>query len=310
MKTKILFAALLLSILLSNCKKDISQNQSDNYSSLQDFYSKNKPRLKTYTISGVSGGTFITSHGTKVKVPANCFLSTSGTPITSNVEIKFKDLLTKSEMLLSDMSTTYLGRPLKSGGEFFIQAIVDNAPVLIASGKNIEIDLNANLTGGFDTINVQQPFILKQDSVAQPIWAPTNLGTLTNYQSQYVFSLYQFSNPVDSGTWCNSDNASYFNSFPTTTLTLIPSNNTGTDTDVFLIFKNVNSMVHVYKVNQNYPYLYAPVGLQCTAVAISELNGKLYSSFVPKTISANQTINLNLTETTTQIFRTAIDALN
>ena len=48
-------------------------------------------------------------------------------------------------------------------------------------------------------------------------------------------------------------------------------------------------MVHVYSNGSNFPYAFAPIGLQCTLVAIGEKDGSLYSCFKPITITNNMT---------------------
>lgn len=70
-------------------------------------------------------------------------------------------------------------------------------------------------------------------------------------------------------------------------------------------------MVHVYNdVGNAFPYNYAPVGLPCTVVAIGVKDGKVYSSFTPITISANQTVSFSMSETTTADFKSQLAALN
>jgi hypothetical protein len=311
MKTNILLVVFACTIIFSSCDMEDPFHQTDNYTSLTDFYAKKKPVLQSYTINSTTGGSFTSPQGTVVTIPPNCFITESYLPVTGEVVIKFKDLFKKSDMLLSDISTTSFGRPLKSGGEFFIQAFADNDPVLIGFNKKINVALPVNQTGGIDTMNMQKAFVLKDTANANvAMWDTTSIGSLTTTTSNYVFSLYQFSSPVKSGTWCNSDNAGFFNAYPQTTLTLVPGTNTSSTPDVFLIFKTVNTMIHVYRNGMNYPYQYAPVGLECTAVAISEKDGKLYSAFVPVTITANKTVDLNLTETTTDVFIAALNALN
>ena len=77
------------------------------------------------------------------------------------------------------------------------------------------------------------------------------------------------------------------------------------------MFTNVNSLVHVYNGGgSDFPYNYAPIGLQCTIMAIGAKDEKLYSSFTPITISAGQTVNFTLSETTDAAFKTQLNALN
>ena len=69
-------------------------------------------------------------------------------------------------------------------------------------------------------------------------------------------------------------------------------------------------MIHVYENGGDYPYNYAPVGLNATVVAVGMKDGKLYSSFTDITIAANQTVNLGLTETNETSFKSSLTALN
>jgi len=129
--------------------------------------------------------------------------------------------------------------------------------------------------------------------------------------SSYVFSFYQFSSPEDSGTWCNSDDPTFFSSYTQTSLALNPADNPDTfQTDVFLVFNNLNSMIHVYRFMNDFSYAYAPVGVQATVVATGVKEGKLYSSFVPITIGMNQVINFTLSQTTTSEFKVHLNSLN
>jgi hypothetical protein len=219
-------------------------------------------------------------------------------------------------MLFSNMPTmTALGYPLKSGGEFFIKAMATNSALILASGQKITINQPASLTGGVDSLNRQLPFILGVDTTGFHSdfgWIPTIYDSVDNIANKYVFSMYQFNSPVEAGSWCNSDNSSYFSAYTQTTLTLVPNDNFNTySTDVFLIFKNTSSMVHVYYDYINsFPYTYAPQGLQCTLVAIGIKNGILYSSFVPITISSNLSVHFSLSPTTTSAFTSQLKALN
>jgi hypothetical protein len=141
-------------------------------------------------------------------------------------------------------------------------------------------------------------------------WRPAKNALDTTLNS-YIMRLYEFGNPVSEGTWCNSDNSAYFSAYPQTVLTIHPTVDANTyGMDMFLVFKNINSMIHLYSDGTNYPYYYAPVGLEATVVATGLKDGKLYSSFTDITISANQTVNVGLTETNEESFKTKLRALN
>ena len=284
---------------------------ADHYASVPAFLTAHKAPVQTYTMNGNTGGNFTTPQGTIVTVPPNAFVTQSNTAVTGAVTIYFKDIYTKSEMVLSDMPTMLFGgAPLVSGGEFFIKATSNNAAVQLAPGKKITV---AQPNAVNDTANAMQPFVIAPDSVMPngDGWHNSATDSINYVAGYYMFSLYQFTTPVDSGSWCNSDNSSYFSAYPITTLTLQPDEAINTyHTQVFLLYTNLHSMVHVYDNGTNFPYYYAPQGLSCTVVATGVNNGALYSAFVPITIGMNQTVHFSLQQTTTSDFLTALDALN
>jgi hypothetical protein len=319
MKTNIKFLSglLILTLLFYSCKKDKKNdhtptNNQQNYTSLTDFYKKNGVKKQVYRIDASTGGSFTSPKGTVVTVPANCFVTAGNVPASGEVTIEFKDIYSKSDMLLSDVPTNFFdGTPLKSGGEFFINALLDDQPLQIAAGMNIQVEQPLN--GLAQDTAMQAMILLPKDTIqggnngGGGWYIDPNSDLLWN-SSSYVFTLYQFDTNNGAGTWCNSDNSSYFQAYPTTSLTVNKIN--GYNMDVFLVFKNVSSMVHVYENGNEYPYSAAPLGFECTVVAIGVKEGKLYASFNPVTITSNLSINPVFVEISTEDFKTQINALN
>lgn len=302
--------------VLSSCDKNDLPITPDNYSSTYDVFIKNAPKKLIYTISGTTGGNFTTPQGTVVTIPPNCFISPTGTPITSNINIEFIDIYKKRDMLFADKQTTLIsGELLKSGGEFFIRALYNDSSLSIAVGKNIKVEQPAALTGGIDPANPMQPFFQFPPNPYMPVinaWTPLTgndtVNTLANY---YIFSLYNFASPADSGTWCNSDNSSYFTGISQTTFTAIPNDSISVyGTQAFLLFKNISSMVHIYDWQSKFEYSFAPIGLECSFVAVGVKDGELYSSFIPTTLTNNHSLNFSLLKTTTQEFKARLDSLH
>ena len=314
MKKTLVIIVSVLALTLSFCKKskvaetpaELSPVTIDNYASLNDFYAKNGVALQTFTVNAADGGSFISSKGTTVNIPANAFSPASGI-----ITIEFKDIYKKSEMLLSNMTTQYYsGLPLISAGEFFIKALGNNVATDISLGKKIEVLQPLGIKQQADT--AMRPLVAINDSAKRinALWMPNPNFQLLSNSSGYVFSLFKFSSPISNGTWCNSDNPSFFTGYTQTKLTIHP-NKSDYINDVFLVFKNINSMVHVYATSTgDYVYNYAPQGLECTLVVLAVKDGKIYSSFTPIYIGAKQTVNFDVTETTTADFKTALNALD
>lgn len=312
MKKLILSIVLTTSLAIYSCKKESSPESepvkpvnTDNYLSAADFYLKNGVPLQTFTINGSTGGSFISTQGTTVNIPANAFAN-GGEIMT----VEFKDIYKKSDMLFSNMPTqTIYNLPLKSAGEFFLKVSnSSNIPVALAPAKAITV-----LQPFIDPMDKDMNgFVMLKDTFlgGNGGWSSNPSYTLIANAASYVFSFYSFGYPLSNGTWCNSDNSSYFGSFTQTTLTIQP-NQSGQYTDIFLVFKNISSMVHVYKWGgSDFVYTFAPVGLECTIVALDVRDGKLFSAFTPITISPNLKIKFDLKETTTEIFKAAVKALD
>ncbi|HTA62626.1 MAG TPA: hypothetical protein VK835_09230, partial [Bacteroidia bacterium] len=232
MKTisKLFFIAIVISIV--SCKKDIKTAPptpaAASYNTIWDFFPNMGVALQVYTINAGTGGSFTSPQGTSVTIPANAFLTSSHVPVTGNVIIQFKDIYKKSDMFLENMPTQlYNSAPLKSGGEFFINPIQNNASLILASGKKITVSQPASLTGGVNAAFPQQAYLWKdtimratnctvcpQYMAIVPIWSLANTDTVQTIAQNYIFSLYprydSSSTTNNSGTWCNSDNASYF----------------------------------------------------------------------------------------------------
>jgi hypothetical protein len=320
---KIVCAAIIAIItILFGCEKKATpqpspspsspSGNSDSYSSMADFFAKNGVAMQSYTINAGTGGSFTTPQGTVVTIPANAFMNGSYHLITGNVTINFKDIYKKSDMLLSNMPTNMVnGAPLKSAGEFFIKAVHGNDTVQLTQKITIKQPFNS-----LPADTMMKPFVQNNGVfIAGQGWVPADtLATVSRdlSLSDYVFSLYSLQSPVDSGTWCNSDNSYFFSAFPQTSLTLQETDSVSKyNTYVFLVFKGLNSMVHVYNGSGNtFPYAYAPQGLDCTVVAVGVKGGTVYSSFTPITIGSNQTVNFSMSATTTADFEAALAALN
>src|SRR4249919_1283250 len=97
----ILFSCIVLFI---SCSKDKTYNagngNADHYTSMQDFYNDNGVKPQFFTVNAASGGSFTSLKGSVVTIPSYAFINSSGDTITGNVTIEFKDIYTKSDMLL------------------------------------------------------------------------------------------------------------------------------------------------------------------------------------------------------------------
>jgi len=207
------------------------------------------------------------------------------------------------------MEGTFDSRLMKSAGMFFIKAMQGNVAVQLAAGHKI---------------SVRQPFFgLPGDTAMIPMstfsgdslfmgWFP-NIDTLTITALNYIYDFYRFNSPLGSGSWLNTDNPTFFSAYSQTPIVLHPLDSFSSyKMEVYLLFKAVNTVVHIYYDNGNngFNYPYAPLGTECTAVSFGVKDGKLYASFTPMVISDNLSLDFSLSETTTEAFKANLESLN
>lgn len=320
--TTIFYSSLICCFFLfCACKKDVvTETHLNNivvYDSTADFHIKNQARTQNFTIDASLGGEFIGEKGTKVIVSPYSFATTKGDTIKGKINFEFIEIYLKSEMLLSDKPTSMFvdinakGKPntspLKSAGEFFIRPTSDSGFVVLK--KEIRVEQPALVID-----NKMKPFVekvLPKDTAQGLNWIRTNSDSIYIYPQKYVYRLFSFASQNNQGTWCNSDNADYFPVINQVAITLKQTDDFKLyKTDVFLVFKNVTSMVHVYNDGIDFPYNYAPNNEPCTLVAVGIKDGKIYASFLPIVITSGAVFNFSMTETSEEEFKSKLKALD
>jgi hypothetical protein len=284
------------------------------YTTLSAFLTANAVRIETFNLDATTGGSFTSAKGTNVTINPNILVDLNGNPATGNVKVDFRDIYAKSDMLLSDMpSILASGAPLKSAGEFFIKITQNNNPLDLAAKKSITISQPNK--SGFTDFDMR-PFIFEKSSaitgwISAPKDSLSNGDSLGIGETDYIFPFHKFSFPLNDGTWGNSDNATYFAKYPQTVLTIVPDFNIGDyDMNIYLLFKGINTNIHVYKNSGLFTYNYVPVGLSCTIVAVAIRDKKLNSSFTDITIGSNQITHVPISETKVQDFINKVKSLD
>lgn len=80
--------------------------------------------------------------GTRLNIPAAAFANKKGVPLPNGtVKIVLREYYTYADILAAKLSTTSGGTPLVSGGMVHLQAEAFGAPVKIAAGKSIQLDM-------------------------------------------------------------------------------------------------------------------------------------------------------------------------
>jgi hypothetical protein len=287
MKNSICLCTLVI-VLLTACGPDKSYvDDGEIHTSLTDFYSSNRTTVQTFSVSSSSGGVATTSHGAIIHLPANGFVTSEGTPVTGNVDISVKEIVTPAEMILNNMPTMSGGLPLESGGEFHITVTKGNQRLKLAPGNllRIEIPDRSNVS-----MSNMQVFNGKANSRGEVDWtANNNPGNFVVRDSMMFAKSSLF---CDSIEWINCDK---FINEPTVRFDVYPGNAPSNDsTNVFVHLTGRNTIV---KMNwtQGLSYFTSDkvLPVQSTIIGISIKNGKLSAALQPVMVTNNQSITLN-----------------
>lgn len=330
MKTsKILLGIAILALSITACKKDDDTdpvqstppvtNPTDptdpgGSSALSALFESNRASMtQSFSIDATSFQTITASGGTRIQIPGNAFEDQNGNTVQGMVDLEVLEVLTKADMILTNMPTTSGEQLLISGGELQIEAFQNGEELNLAPNMALNISV---------PIEQEDPnmalFIGEEDDDGNFVdWIEDNTPVIIIADTDtigFTDPKYNFNFGETGLGWVNCD---YFYNSPdplTTIGVVVPTNNDPTNTSVFLHATNLNSLIGitgwVSSTNAFQSYQNSiPVGLQGTLITISEINGQFYSSFDPITVVNNQIITVSLSSTTYQDILDDINAL-
>jgi len=306
------FLIFIIFISVLSCKKDqeptptptpppTSANVPDAISS---FFNQNvTDATQSFTIDASTWQSINGTQGTSIWVAPNSFNDANGNVVNGNITIELIEVLTKADMIWLNKTTTSNDQLLISGGEISVKAYQNGNQLTLSSNGSLSVDIPSNNQGSMDL------FSGTEDINGNINWDTTNVPVLDS-NGGYNFMLSTGITFGDSLGWFNCDIFTNFSNV-TNLNVVLPTNHLGSNTACYIFFDNmytVSKMYYASTTNQFYvPYI--PVGEQVKIVAISELNGQLYSSITPITITANHTETITLTATTSSALQTDLNNL-
>lgn len=98
---------------------------------------------QTFKINGKKKVTLTSKGGVKLTIAKNTFVDSKGNAIKGDIEIEYKEALNPTDIVLGNMTTTYNGKFLESGGMVYINATANGEQLSIANNKSIDFDVPA-----------------------------------------------------------------------------------------------------------------------------------------------------------------------
>ena len=140
MKKNSIFTILILSILCS-CnnapEKESSDNKKNRDAVFNNVYNDDNIESQTFTIDNSIDNIIEGDNGTKIRIGKNTFTDQNDNPIKGKVSIELKEALNPIDMVMGNLTTTFNGKPLQSGGMIYLNATSNGNQLKIANNKSI-----------------------------------------------------------------------------------------------------------------------------------------------------------------------------
>jgi hypothetical protein len=300
------------------CKKNDNndENNAADTTKISGFFNQNMVASQFFDINaGVSQ--YVTGNkGTKIYIFANTFLDQSNHYVSGTVHLELKEIYSKKDMILSNVTTTASDGHLISGGMVYVNAKQNGNQLKIAPNKYLGIAYPkpASITGypmrtWYGKFDVQKNMMVWNlpDSISDSTYNVVSQPVYDSTNSTYYYNL-----PADSLNWINCDY--FYSQQPLTDVTVtVPSIYNDTNTALFIVFSNMNLAAkfwnynnHVYNLGGGYN---VPVGINATVISVSQVGTDLYSSFNTLTIHSGQTLTVAPVLTTQADLITQLNAL-
>lgn len=296
---------LLAAALLPACKKETTTAPDTppvvHVNPLQQVFADNLAHaVQHFSVNTDNGSTYVSgADGLFASFAQHAFRKADGTTATGTVDIGLVEAFSVGKMLWLNKQTLGVDngqrKLLVSGGQFRLTASQGGESLTLAPGMSyISVPANA-----------QDPNMAMFSGTPQTdgtmLWDPWATNPLNGIDSA------NYSFPSDSLGWINCD---YFYGGPeplTALQVTCPANCDGTNTLMWVVFPDLNSMTNLYyqtgavfSTGSGYEL---PVGLNITVVALADVGGLYYSSFTNAMVSAGMDLTLTMEPTTLAQFQ-------
>ena len=329
-KTK--FVIVLVTFLSCNTipKTDIKEEVGR----LNELLVKFEEPSQFYRISADSISELTGKKGTVITINPSDLITESELEIVDSIDIELKELTDQNQMFRTNAQTVSNGRLLVSGGAYFIGIRCRGQRVYLKPGKTMKVE--------FPILTADKMSLFKgtRDSFGQLNWdsvPKTFEKKIFNSEIEYAYvyelrdSIYYYDDVkrnVNSQEaeqesklykeielmnlgWINCDRFLEIENKTDLTVSFASPEKVST-ANVFLIFKDINSVMQVYFIDQNEPNKYSvfkdiPIGSNVRLVAYTLIDSKIFSYSSDLVIKKNELRSISMKETSEIEFKKLIN---
>ncbi len=224
----------------------------------------------------------------QITFPGNACEGQNGEKISGWAKIKVDYLETKGDLIRFRRSTTSDDKLLESGGVFNIEVTQNGQQLKIASNKFIIIRYRNSKTDTDMKVFYGDTTVANIDSFT---WVPaTDVERVNTWSDSGIGGYEMFSKRFN---WINCDK--FADTDPNTKLfATLPVNFTNNNTTVYIVFKDMLSVVRMYPDVDNRLFYFNNLPLSnVTIVSISKIGDNLYLGTKQTTVTENLVVKLS-----------------
>jgi len=323
MKNQIKFITLIFAAIffIFSCEKDNSTPTTSNVkkqSALTDLFKNIAPPIQNFTITAGQYQVVTGEKGTKIAFFNNSFKKKDGTILTSgSVKIVLQEMLTGSEMILANKTTTSNGQLLQSGGQILVKAYLNGEELLVNKNAKPEVLIPSNT---LRTMSLYAGTIKENDSIKGDTsinWDITKDTVKVKDTQAFVGGTFWprgYGFFMDSFRYWNCDQLWDAPSGRTELNITLPTGFVDSNSSVFIYFTSINSVAkcegfikstNTFHLNHST----APIGMSIKILAIGHKNGKYYYEIKSAMVTDGYSTTMSPIEVTEADLKLAIKSL-
>ena len=302
------FFLMLFSCLATiSCKKEGNKYDTP-VKDIEQFFSETGAPVQQFSFSSAANINQTTAMGNTFIISANSFTKKDGSAVTGNIDIKLRECVSKSDLILSNLTTMSGSKFLSTGGIFYLAAYQNDVALSLSNGKTINFFLNSTFGNGQMLHRYYSSSLPLENNSSDVSWTADADTQMINLLSSSNQSHYAY--VMKNTGWQNAAEPVFSNS-SRKKITI----DTGTDyeTSNSAVFVSVNGSNTICKAKsvtlgvwevENFP-----VNLNVTVLALSKVNDSYFFSKSSVIVSTDISVPLVMNSITLPALKTELEQL-
>ena len=279
------------------------------YNSFAEFFSANGVNTQIHTIDPSRHTVLVGQKGTRFTIFPYSMIDASGTIQKDPIDFHFKEVFTKSEMVLSNKVTTSEDRLLESSGQIWVQAFKNGTPLQLKTSIGVQLPVRNNLANPLGSRLFCGSLAITR-TFSENTAFDWRLSTSKAPSITKLFQQKYFEFKIDSFNWYNCD-AFYAKRAKKTMVSIQIKQGFSTFDELvaFLLFRNSNAVTRMYANGQRFTSFNIPAKKAANVLVMGLKNGQLFSSINALNKIGSQLLSVSLVPTSTLGLKEVLNAL-